>query len=258
MPADDRAYFEVFHATFAPLAAELDAATRELLLPALDGLQSLVLVDGAGVLPRPPGTPLAGLPELRVPRPALVFEVRDAAKVRAAFSRYRLALNAFIAGLVEAMGGPPPFLLPEPDKRAAPGGDLYSYRSLLDLGPDCEPHAVLTENLLIAGLFPAQSQAIVAAAAAPPASAVLRFAEPAGSAAVLDLRALAALVCDDLNVLAEHFGRQGTVPPPAAVLVQVHLPVVRRALSALRSFGTRTYEEDGFSVTHSWFHIEDD
>ena len=96
IPPRDRQEFERFQNLFVPAVKELHATTRDYLIPATDGCQSLFVADGAGKLTGVPGTGMTFFFPLRFPRPALVFELNDADKLKEAFSRYLATIDNFI------------------------------------------------------------------------------------------------------------------------------------------------------------------
>jgi hypothetical protein len=256
LPPGDRAELEKFDATVAPLLGELWSTTKDEFLPQVDGLETLLVVDGLGSLPRPAGTPLDGFPEIRLPRPALVFQHRDPAKLRGAFSRYRTAINAFLATMAESDATLEPFEIPVPVKREFAAGELWSYPMLRDDATGFEPHALISGGLLIVGLFPEHSRSFLESKDAPPSS-VVRHSEAAGSAGYVDLRASGALFFQSASTLIEFLASDDTLPASEAMFAQVVIPVLRRSLSALMTFQTRVYEADGHTVLHSWLEVED-
>jgi len=249
MPPADREQFERFRKLFVPAIGELSAATADLLLPALEGAEVLLVMDGEGKLPVVPGAaPLA------IPRPALVLEVEDAGKVVAAFSRYREIANRFL----KTSGGELSLEAAEiPPTEARPGaaGTVHAFPGTV-LGPGIEPHALVATRTVIVGLWPAQSEALLASAdpKAPPAG---DLGAPAADLLRIHVGRLAGLVLEDAGVLIGQAARSGSFPPGEADLAAAHVPALREILGCVKSYTIRSFAEGGFTVRHSRLVVED-
>jgi hypothetical protein len=255
IPEGDRADFERFRKVFLPAIKELHETTESLLVPAIDGCQDLIVLDGGGKLPSFPGSAEPLPAPLRYPRPALIVEVNDAEKLQQAFSRYRETVNKFLK-----QAGPElefsPFEIPAPASRQHAGGTLYTYPLPFSLGPDFEPHALVSGKYAVLSLAPSHSKDMVESSATMP-EGVVKLSAAAAVAYRVDLRGLSGLVFEDLGIFLSQLQKQGALPEEAAKLIGLHLPVLKEVLGALKSCSGRVYVEDGLQVHHSWLEVED-
>lgn len=256
MSPEDRVEYRRFHDLFVPALKDLDAATRELLIPAVDGFQGALVADGAGTLRGIPGTPVSFAEPIRVPRPALMLEVNDPEKLKQAFARYRDTANRFIQRAAKSDIGLDPFVIPEPETRPFAGGTLYTYRLPVEIGGGFEPHALLVGNLVVLSLFPEQSKSLLEATARWDGE-VVDLAGAAGRAYRIDLRGLVNLIAEDVGIVLRFMAANGVVPAETVTLVSTHLPAAREALGAFRSFSGRVYTEGEYLVHHSWLNVVD-
>lgn len=254
MTASDREAFERFKGVLVPAFKSLHETTEQLMFPALDGAESLWVLDGGGKL----GALWGPLPRpLIFPRPVFVVATTAGESLRKAFSSYRTTINDALVKTrknleVEA------FQIPEAARRDHAGGSLYSYGPLPFLpGAELEPHALLAEGLAMIGLSPDQSSAVAAAAAAP-VGEVVDLAGPAGLVFRLDVSTLTQILAEDLTVVVSLLAQQEEIPRPVAGAIFMHLPDIAAALGTLRTFSGRLFEaEDGFEVLHAWLHVKD-
>jgi len=256
IPKRSRGEFERFRSVFIPAIKELHVATRDLLIPAVDGCQSLLQVDGGGRLGGIPNSGISFASPLHYPRLAFMTELNDPEKLKEAFSRYRETVNRFIEKAAETELGLEPFRIPEPESRPFSGGTLYTYPLPFDLGSDFEPHALVTEKHLILSLSPDHSRSLVKSPIKP-ANRVIDFALPAGMVYHLNLKRLIDLIATDAEAIVKHLASRGEIPGQLQKIMESHFPVARDVFGCIRSFSGRIYEEEGIQVHHSWFHIED-
>jgi hypothetical protein len=256
LSADDQTEYQRFHDIFVPSLREIDVTTREYLLPAVDGLQSALIVDSAGKLPTLPATPLVFSKPLRIPRPAIVFEVNDAEKFKEAFARYRRSINDFLKHVAETDIGLEPFEIPKPESSPFAGGTKYHYDLPIEVSDGFEPHVVVSEKLVILSLYPRQTKSILKSSEQP-TDAVVDLASSAGVAYKVNLRRLVNLVLGDVGIAVETLSTAGQFPPMVSGLVGAHLPAVREALGTFRSFTGRIYTGGDHLVHHSWLRVVD-
>ena len=255
IPESERGDFEKFRKLFLPAIAELHEITETLLLPAIDGGEELLVLETDGVLGFWPADGRKLERPLRYPRPALAIEVKDPDKLRTACSRYRDALNRFLARASKELDGTD-FQIPEPATRPHAGGTLYTYPLRTPLGPDFEPHAVLTDKHLVLSFFAAQSKAMLEEKWEPPSSPV-PLGSSAGRIVRADLERWTRLLVEDLGLIAAELAKDREIPADQVPLIQLHLGGLGDALRAFRTYTARTYEDEGVEVHHSWLEIRD-
>jgi hypothetical protein len=185
----------------------------------------------------------------------MLVEVNDAEKLQQAFTRYRATVNKFLK-----QAGPEldfqPFEIPAPESREHAGGTLYTYPLPFSLGPDFEPHALVSGKYAVLSLSPSHSKSMVESSASIPDS-VVKLSAAAAVAYRVDLRGLTGLVFEDIVVFLSELQKQGVLPEEAANFIGMHLPVLKEVLGTFKSCSGRTYVEDGLQVHHSWLEVED-
>jgi len=265
-PAEYREDYEKVMRLAKPCIASFHQTTRELLLPAIDGAQSLMVLDGQGELTElpfdRPGPPRLGkLPRpIPIPRLALAIELNDAEKFAQAMARYADAVRKLLESIPkEYPKAPAELTLPPPQVADAAGGKLYSYPWPWALGRDVFPCALLKDRLLIV----ATSARLAEEMAEPvpmPASQVVGADQPAASVSVVDCREMVGLLrrlSTSVFALMEARHAFGPEEAPMAMIVKMHLDAVLRSLGAFRSYASTTTASDGRTVEHSWVNVED-
>lgn len=262
LTAEEWEKFREFESLALPTLRDLHDTTFDLLIPSLDGGQSVFLMGAQGAFTHSPDDK-SPLPQpIRFPRPAMVFEVQDAEKLVAACAKYREIFNQLMRKVEQQNPNVQPFELPAPTHRTMGEATLYTYPIPDDYQPaaylnnDFEPHAMLTDRHLVLSLSPRQSQQLLTASPRPE-SEIIDWDQPTGRAAWFDFRVLTKLLGDDADAVLTLLGTKQQIEPTTAMIVKVHVDKLRSALSALHSYQSRTYEDDGLEVTHSWLHIQD-
>ena len=262
IPEDDRAEFEQFEALALPAFRQIHSTTRELLLPSLDGGQSLFVLDDGGVFDRSPDTKqIISLP-IRFPRPSMVMEVNDEEKFQAAWTQYRETFNSLMIKIAKINPDVSLFQLPRPASRRVEDATLYSYPIPPQFDPstymnnDFEPHALLNSKHLVLSLSSQHSKQCLTSAPIPK-SAKIDFTLPAGRAVWFDNIKFKDLLCDDAEAILALVEAEQSIDRNTKLLIILHINKLRKALSAVRSYRSRTYEENGLSVTHGWLHLQD-
>ncbi len=259
---EEREKFQDFQSLALPTIRDIRDATFDLLIPSLDGGQSLFLIDAQGAVTLSPED-MSTLPRpIRFPRPAMVFEVQDAEKLVAACAKYREIFNQLMIKVKQQNPAVQTWQLTSPTHRSHGHGTLYTYpipdayQPAAYLNNDFEPHALLTENHLVLSLSPKHSLQLLADTPGP-ATNVVDLNQPSGRAAWFDIRVLTNLLGDDVDAMLTLLSTRQEIEPTTAIMVKVHADKIRNALGALRDYRSRTYEDNGLQVTHSWLQIED-
>ncbi len=260
MPPENRKDYEAVMAVLKPLLASLDDANRACLMPALDGAQYLLVVDGRGTLAVfPDGTkPPKPIP---LPRLGIAVELNDPHKFTQGIERYAEALRRALDDARKAYPKhiPPMIALPPPQTEDTPAGKLYYYKLPWDLGRDVFPCALLKGRLLI--LASSVDLASDMAAELPmPTSPVTSPDKAAGSVTGVDCQQAwdaLARATDAVVALIETDREAPRGEKQQAMLVKMHLDALWRSLGAVRSYSSTTTLRNGRVVTHSWLHVED-
>jgi len=241
-----------------PFLRAADRATREDLIPAVDGCQTMLVLDGGGKLTHlDDGTALpAAVP---LPRVGAAVGLNDPVRFQRAFERYAAAARKLIADLRREFPDilPPWLEIPTPETRPAAGGTLYSYRWPWNLGQDVFPCALLTERVLLLSSSAAQAKEM-AEPVPMPAPSVIDPSRAAGGVFIVDCTKC----WDAFGRLADagfKLAQPGLSPEKLefAGKVKLHVDAVLRSLEAIRGYRSVTTRQGEHIVTHSWLHVED-
>lgn len=257
IPPDEREKYDDVMSIALPFLASMDAATRDHLVPAIDGTQSIMLLDGHGDFPGPPGEQLPQ--PIPIPRLGVAVELNDAEQFKLAITGYTDATRKLLNDIREfdESALPEGVAIPDPQTRSVAGGTLYHYPLPIELGPDVAPCALLKDRLLVLASSSRLAEEMTGEHPMP-TSEIIAVDKAAGSVLVVEL-----------TEVWDYFRRVGNAAAIASqsrnsprVQQQVNMmkmqsDVVIRSLSALRSYHSTTTEENGLTVEHSWFHIED-
>ncbi|MBM4040732.1 MAG: hypothetical protein FJ290_19685 [Planctomycetes bacterium] len=260
MDRETRRHYDTIMGFALPFLAEIDETNRTCLVPAFDGAQHLLVLDGNGVLV-PPAEGARPPKPIPLPRLGLAIELADADKFTRGIERYAAAIRKLIDDARKAYPKliPPTFDLPRPVVADTPAGKQVFYPLPWNLGQDVFPCALLKGRLLVL----ASSSNLAREMASPvplPASSVTAPQKPAGAVSGADLlRAWDYLrrLSDALFALAAAERPLHPEDRQQMLEVRMHLDALWRALGALRSYSSTTTARDGRVVTHSWLHVED-
>jgi hypothetical protein len=259
---EDRAQFEKVMSVAVPFLTSFDAATRDHLIPAVDGTQSLLLLDGQGVLASMPGEDPLPMP-FAVMRLGIVIELNDVEQFKAAMTLYADAFRKLFAdihgtfpSLASEFGGSD-VTFPAVETRNTAVGTLYFHTIPVDLGPDLFPCALIKGNLLALATSSRLAEEMVGEQPMP-SSPVIGLDKPAGAVLVVEFGELWNYLRRFSTagfMLAQTSIRQGE--DQTVNMIKMHVDAVLRSLSAVRSYHSTTSQQDGRRVNHSWLQIED-
>ncbi len=260
MDRETRKHYDTVMGFALPFLAEVDDANRTCLVPAFDGAQYLLVLDGGGVLA---ATPDGARPPKPIPLPRLgiAIELADAEKFTRGVERYSAAVRKLIDDARKAYPKiiRPQIALPRPVVADTPAGKQVYYPLPWNLGQDVFPCALLKGRLLI--LASSSNLAREMADTVPlPTAAVAAPDKPAGAVSGANLlRAwdYASRLSDAVLARADADRRQRPEDRREMLEIRKHLDALWRALGALRSYSSTTTVRDGRVVTHSWLHVED-
>jgi len=243
-----------------PFLASIDKTTRQHLIPAIDGTQSLQVIDGHGKLAKLPfGRRLT--PEVPAPRLGMAVELSDPDKFVEAIGHYFAAANTLLDGMRQAYPSqvPPGLALPSPEMEAAAGGKLFFYRLPWDMGPDVFPCALLKGKLLV--LASSSELAAEMTETVPmPTGEVTAPGKAAGAVAMVDFEQGRGLLKGLSDSVFVHLQQEGVIAPDdvgGAMMVKMHIDTLWRSMRALRSYRSTVTLENGHAIHHSWLHMED-
>ncbi len=262
IPAESVADFEQFEALALPALQNFHETTRDLLLPSLEGGQSLFVLDADGALTKSPDTKELLSQPIRFPRPAMIVELKDAQKFIAAWRQYREIANSLLLEVAKANADVSETQLPPPVQRRLGDATLYTYPILAEYDPalylndDFEPHALVSSKYFVLSLSSQHSQQLLGDHPLP-ASAKIDLEQPAGRAAWFDFLALKDLICDDAEAILALVEDEKGLDPNLSLLIDMHIDKFRRILGAVHNYRSRTYEEEGLCVKHSWLKLQD-
>ncbi len=247
-----------------PFAAAVDTATREHLVPAIDGIQSSLVIDGGATLVRLPignGGAWEPLPApIPIPRIAVVAELNDVEQFARAVRGYSRAGMRLLEGLKNEPGIPrelKSFRFPPYRTREVAGGTLYYYDwPWPQLGTGVFPCALLKGRNLVVATSPNLAGELVGQT---PLSrgAVTDVTVPAGVVTLIDFTAMWSYLQPLTNSIIMLVNRQGGGDPRSLMMVGTHLQMLVRSLGALKSYTSVTTYDGTQTVTHSYLHVED-
>jgi hypothetical protein len=256
---DEREQFQVIDAAVVPFAHALDKTTRESLLPAIDGGQSLLLLDADLRLkqlflqkPFPKTMPMV--------EPALVLELKDSEAFVRAMGEYLEAVDTLVnklQALGPSGGQAASFRVPRPTSTPFGEGRMYFYQLPMPLDSAIMLHAVVTKDLLVLSASPSESERIIRGGTALQ-DPVVDLNAPAGLVVRLRTGELLATAQAWVDFALTHpQGLLGEEPPEAREAILAQTTTVWRVLGTVKGFTSRTFVEGPQVVTHTWLEIED-
>lgn len=241
-----------------PYLSKMHEITSTHLIPAADGVQSMLVADDKGELQ---GTAIQANKSNAIPlmRLGIVFELNDVETFKNAMQAYYNATQELVQQIKdeelvgeEATG----FSLPPIQKT----GDLYHYDYPWKLGDDIFPCARFNENMLLVSLSKDMGANLLQENPMPQ-SEVVDLTGPAASVTVAHLgKVWSYLLSLNEAVVAETATRDDLNQGAnyAIGLTRFYLDTIYQSLGAMRSFMKSTkVDKDGWVVKHSWLQVED-
>ena len=258
LSVDEREQYAKVKKELEPLAARLDRAIRDMLIPALRDGQAALVVDARAVSTQWH----QAMPAARQPLPmleiALVLGVSDATLLkkgaRECFDVLQAAIDKLNALVPDAV---PPARLPLPEPSERPEGSLYIYR-IEEAGADKQiaPVAGVTQDVLVLGLLPAHVSRLLAKTPVAAGGVLARTDRPLAAAVSLNWTALIDALTPWVSYgLDQAMESAGDNPLLAGARDQIGT-----ALKVLRCFHgvtAVTYREEGVWVAHFESRFED-
>ena len=242
-----------------PFLTSIDKTTRTNLIPSIDGVESILTVDGQGIVKQSPDGQELPKP-LHVPRLSVAVQLNDVEKFKLAMGEYLDAVKALLASVKETYPDalPPDLEIPPYKEVEVVDGTLYFYQLPFDLGADVFPCAFIKDRLLVLSSSSKHVKA-VAASRPMPKCPITRPDQAAGSVVALDGPAcwkfLEHTADFALTMMEENARRQRD--QQMAMVIRMHLTAVWRSLGAIRSYRSTTTYEGGYVIDHSWLRVKD-
>jgi hypothetical protein len=258
IPAEDRAKYEQGMSIAIPFLTSIDAATRDHLVPAVDGTQSIFVMDGRGELAvLPDGDVLQ--PPLVIPRFGTVIELNDAEQFKTAITNYTEASRKLIADINAAypLSLPAGVTIPAPQTAQTAGGTHYFYPLPVDLGRDILPSALIKDRLLVLSSSASLAEHLVEEQPMPGCT-VTGTDAAAGAVIAIEFTELWDFfrnMGDSAFMLALQKNRTGNIE--TMTQIKMHSDAILRSLEAVRSYRGTTTLYNGRAMQHSWLHVED-
>ncbi len=261
MEEEPRKEYEKAMKLARPFLKSIDETTRTNLIPSVDGTQSIVALDGRGMVDRlPDGEPmLAAMPVLRL---GAVVELHDADKFKLAMKEYAAAVRRLLAGIKKDFpDADVDFELPAPEATEAAGGTLYSYRwPWLEMGADLHLCALLKGRLLVLASSSKYAEELTDPVAMP-ACPVTHPDRAVGAVGAFEgppcWDALERATASVFKLLGETGAFEDRHSFQQAMVAQMHLTAVWRSLRAIRACRSTTTYRDGYLIRHMWLHVRD-
>ncbi len=258
MSKHDREKFEKFAKLVMPLVERADNANRKMLIPALAGGQSAVVLD----VQLTSNQFVESLPATEEPmpmiEPALVLGVSDADLLRKGCAEYQAVLDALVDVIRQMEPGsiPEDFTIPRPKVAKCSSGTLYTYESPEQWGVD-EQIALtfgLSDSVAVVSASPNHTERLLELTT-PAAGGVLTDADrPRAVAVVLDWSVLLKAAKPWVDLAVEKIAEQSEGNHEA---VASQVQTVMEVLAVLRKVTVESYFQDGVLVSHSLTEFSD-
>ena len=264
-PKEQEQYEEV-KKELLPLVERADKANREFLIPALDGQIGLVFDAKLKTSQWPKPVPKTERP-LPVPELALVIGVKDADKLRQAYTAYQGILDDLVDAVrkLDPKAVPSDYKIPWPEASQIQGGTMISYQlpPRWKFDPRIRPNAALSQDVLVITASPSQSERLLKATPFRSYGVLNNPRKPLAAALALDWAALVdaatpwvELATRSIAAKKLHIADDEARKTEVDKIVQ-QARTVLAALKALRNLTAEFYGEDGALVEHGRAEIRD-
>jgi hypothetical protein len=251
---EQRSQYAAFVETFTPIAVKADVLTREKFLPAFEGSQMALLIDGglsdkqwSEALP-PSDDPVP------LPQPAFAATVTDGEVVAACIDGYRRLINdALVQWSALSPETAPKALLPDPKRQDVANGKVYSF-SLPDafgVSPRLRPNYGVAEKVLAVSAAPETTNQLLGKSSATLGQSTIPLGENVTSIVHLDVAGLTAAVVPWIEIGRQLSGEEFDQQQRQTMQDVVEL------VRCIRSATAVTRLEDGVVVAQQQLHLTD-
>ncbi len=261
MQESEREKFEKFAELAEPILARAHKATREKLLPALDGQVGLV-VDGKLTSKQFLKTLPATDKEMPMIEPAIVLGVRDADLMREALVEYWGIIQETLDTAAQIEPAFDDVLLPEPETIDTANGELFAFVPPEECPVDKQltPNVGVGKDVCVFSMSQAHTERLLKATPLSAGGVLSKTDRPMAVAVVFDWAGLlrAGRPWIDLaveKILDQTLGPDADEADREGIQKQVHTVV--ELLSVLRCVTSEAHFEDGVMVVHTLTEIRD-
>lgn len=259
MPVEDREEFREAEAVFLPFLGEISRINRTQLIPALDGTQSLSVMDTQGEFKNTEFQANSSN-ALPIPRFGIVVELNDAELFRQAMGGYyRAAQDLLLRMQASELMGDVAAGLSLPPMPVTENG-LYYCALPWELGEDVFPCAGFVDDMLFLSTSKTMNFEL-RSPVSPPVNEVVDLKQPAATVAVTDFEALWDYLLGLNDAIIAEAAMRDDVPPMARQMIglgRFHLDTVYKSLGAFRkSAKVAAVDDQGRVVIHSWLNVRD-
>lgn len=257
LDAEQRKEYQKLMAVIQPFFTSLHAATRDHLIPSIDGAPALMVFDGSGQLKALPESLGVKLPKpIPIPRLGYLVVLNDAKKFRTAIAQYNKAIAAVIADAKKTYSEIPRELAwPEHKTVALAGGELFYFPVPGKLGDDVFPCAILKGNELVL----ATSKSLATQMVTPPVRSS-RTMVRGGAATVVNFQPAHVFMRGLTDSVFEALKANGVIHPDdlaGALIAKDHLDTVLHSLKAFQTYYRVTTTEEGLLLEYTLLRVKD-
>jgi hypothetical protein len=262
LAGDDLELYDRVMNEMLPLVKRLDAANRDMLIPALADGQTGVVFDMKTAskqwhMAMPPAEQPLPAPEL-----AIIAGISDADLLKKGIAEYYHVANSFIAKLAELSPEEVPLMtLPAPQQKAVAGGESFFYPLPPEIGLDSKffPNAGLSESVLALAVTLEHTERLLTKTTVAAGALVAEHQDkPLASASHFDMAGMLDAVAPWIEYgIRQGFAAEGGDTEQMLPFVLSQLQTGTEILKCCRGFSSVTYLEDGATVTRFEWRFED-
>jgi len=262
LEGDDLELYDRITNEMLPLVKRIDAANRNMLIPALADGQAGVVFDMKTAskqwhMAMPPAEQPLPAPEL-----AIIVGVSDADLLKKGIAEYYHVANSFIAKLAELSPEEVPLMtLPAPQKKTVAGGESFFYPLPPEVGLDRKlfPNAGLSGSVLALTITLEQTERLLAKTTVAAGSLIGEYQDkPIASASHFNMAGMLDAISPWVDYgIRQGFAAEGGDAEQMLPFVLSQMQTGTEILKCCRGFSSVTYLEDGATVTRFEWRFED-
>lgn len=245
-----------------PLAARLETATKDWLLPSIADGQMALVVEAVTT-----GTSFhTEMPESKTPLPlpefGLVMGIKDAAKFRRAMTEYAAIAQDVLGKLHTSIKDFPEIKIPEPRTKKVDNGEVFAWPlpDEVGLSKAITPSAGLAKNVAVLSTSP--KQAVRLMQATPLLSTADNLDRPLGAVSTIHVDRMAQAAQPWANYFIQLYSDKLKADGDEAGLgnvktIQLQTNAVLDFIACLKSISSVSYKENDIIVTRNKIRIQD-